>query len=143
MRDSASLKAKPFGIAAGNPTRGANSSPQGVIAMHTPLLTVVVPSANPGVGTFENGARPAQTRKRSRKPLRPAKASRVRFSGAPPFLQCGAVVSTASSKSAETAGPHFSSLRSSTAEHPPDKRETVEHHHAEGPFSKTLDGSDR
>lgn len=28
----------------------------------------------------------------------------------------------------------FSSLRSSTAEHPPDKRETVARHHAEGPF---------
>lgn len=57
---------------------------------------------------------------------------------------------------------HFSSLRSSTAEHPPDKRETVARHHAEGPSSKvvsalaesdaakavdiffqTLDGSDR
>ena len=60
------------------------------------------------------GARPAQTRKRSRKPLRPVKASRVRFSGAPPI----------------------SSLRSSTAEHPPDKRETVARHHAEGPNSK-------
>ena len=40
------------------------------------------------------------------------KASRVRFSGAPPI----------------------STLRSSTAEHSPDKRETVERHHAEGPF---------
>lgn len=32
---------------------------------------------------------------------------------------------------------HFSSLRSSTAEHPPDKRETVARHHAEGPFPNT------
>ena len=31
---------------------------------------------------------------------------------------------------------HFSSLCSSTAEHPPDKRETVARHHAEGPISK-------
>jgi hypothetical protein len=52
-----------------------------------------------------------------------------------PVQECGAVLWTASSSSAETAESHsFQSLRSSTAEHPPDKRETVEHHHAEGPF---------
>lgn len=50
------------------------------------------------------------------------------------FHGCGAVLWTAFETSAETAEPHFSSLRSSTAEHSPDKRETVEHHHAEGPF---------
>ena len=43
----------------------------------------------------------------------PDKASRVRFSGAPPFFI----------------------LRSSTAEQPADNRQTVERHHAEGPFS--------
>ena len=57
------------------------------------------------------GARPAQTRKRSRKPLR--------FHRRP---ECDSLVLR-----------HFS-LRSSTAEHPPDKRKTVERHHAEGPF---------
>ena len=35
------------------------------------------------------------------------------------------------------APPIFSSLSSSTAEPPADNRQTVEHHHAEGPFLKT------
>lgn len=83
----------------------------------------------------------------------PLQASRVRFSGAPPvyWLRRQGVVKHRQDGQGSVLTFDFLTqldaqpppLRSSTAEHPPDKRKTVERHHAEGPFPFTLDGSDR
>jgi hypothetical protein len=108
--------------------------PQGVTALHTPLVTAVVPGAIgrfatyadrlcveycaiahgvPGAGTFfktehvrhRRGNGPENRCAPQRRP------------------ECDSLVLR-----------HFSSLRSSTAEHSVDNRKTVERHHAEGPF---------
>lgn len=69
-----------------------------------------------------HGARPAQTRKRSRKPLRPQRRP-----------ECDSLV-LRQFYEVQANGLHYHPLRSSTAEHPADNRKTVERHHAEGPF---------
>lgn len=89
--------------------------------MHTPLLTAEVPGSTPGAGAIFQ---------RSTSGIDEETVSKT---AAPPIGVQSAIL---------WCSANFT-LRSSTAEQPPDKRQTVERHHAEGPFHLSLDGSDR
>lgn len=119
------------------PDHFPKSCPQGVTeSLHAPLLTVEVPGSNPGVGAISKTEHVRHRRGNGPENRCAHKASRVQRLARWRLIYVAERIWHSRRSGNSLVLHQFPSLRSSTAEHPPDKRETVERHHAEGPFSK-------